>query len=342
MTQSPGLPPSSREARLHPLDDPLTPFFFKGFFRLMYWSFFKPSAYYDYVQSILGNDADKDGWANFRAALRRPQFVRLLLGCLFLVIIVSTVVDIAIGLLSPETFSLLRVAAGVVAGAAVGVAVSIAAIGTLGVAVGVTGGVAFGMMVGAAVGVVGPVTGGIVDSLAIGTVMAVDVGIAYGVRSGVAFNMAVTVIGFAVVGMLGIATGMTGGVAFGIGLIAGFIRLPIYLFQFVVSLALHRTNTNNFLRLCPAIWDEFLVLPQPRLAHILYAALEDDPGKGLQACGRIVINPFQRWAVQRALCTWLDKNPKRTYSTVDLLLREPTPYRTPSLATVKSDGACNS
>ncbi|MBP7689287.1 MAG: hypothetical protein KA765_15330 [Thermoflexales bacterium] len=117
MTQSPTpshlIPKSSA--------DLLTPFFFRGFLRLLYWSFFKPSAYRDYVAGILGDDADKTGWTNFRAALQRPQIIRLLLGSTFLVIVVSAVVDITLGLLSPESFSLLRVAGGVVFGVAFGV-----------------------------------------------------------------------------------------------------------------------------------------------------------------------------------------------------------------------------
>ena len=113
-------PPSSFVPQ--PSADPLSPFFFTGFSRLLYWTFFKPSSYDGYIRSILGADADKEGWGNFRAALRRPHIRRFLLQNLFLVIAISALTTAALNVaFNPASVDLPRVLRGVAFGVAFGV-----------------------------------------------------------------------------------------------------------------------------------------------------------------------------------------------------------------------------
>ena len=55
----------------------------------------------------------------------------------------------------------------------------------------------------------------------------------------------------------------------------------------------------------PAFWDEAMMVPAPRLAFFLKCGLIADETQGLVQIRRIAANPFQRWAVQRAVCDYV-------------------------------------
>jgi hypothetical protein len=162
-------------------------------------------------------------------------------------------------------------------------------------------------------------------------------GVAVGVAGGVAYGVAVGV-AYGVTG--GVAVGMTHGVTGGVAWIAGVIRLPIYFFQFIASLALRVRNASdaeNALWRSPAIWDDLLVLPQPRLAKILHELLEHDLTHGLYACGQIAVNPFQRWAAQRSLSEWVSSHFSQVTPAFEDLFLHPVPYRPPGMSRSEQD-----
>src|SRR3972149_2145650 len=157
MSRPSDLPPSSLSP--HPSSDPLSPFFFAGFLRLLYWTFFKPSGFQDYTRRLLGEDADKEGLRPFLAALKHPHTRRFMLKSLFLTVAVTALTSATINVaFNPEGVDVPRVAFGVAFGVAAGVAG--------GVAFGVAGGVAFGVAVGVAFGVAGGVAFGVAGGVA--------------------------------------------------------------------------------------------------------------------------------------------------------------------------------
>jgi hypothetical protein len=337
MIQSPDLPPSS--FRLPPSEDPLAPFFFRGFLRLLYWIFFKPTGYDDYSLGILGEDVH-----DVPKSLKNPQFVNLLLEYLCVIIVVNVVIDLAIGRLSLDALSLSVAFIGALVGTfamalsgtggALGMALSV----VFGVTISVALSVLFGRTPGMADGVAFGVTFGVAGGMALST-FGVAEGVVFGLAGCVALGVAISMIGVTGGMAFGVAGSMAGSMAFvvlgltgGVALLAGFMRLPIYFFQFCASLTLRVSEAQNALRRSPAMWDELLVLPQPRLAAILCAVLDADLAEGLHACGQIVSNPFQRWAVQRALQRWLSAHPDQVAPAFEHLLLEPTPYHSPGLS----------
>ncbi|MBN2004322.1 MAG: hypothetical protein JXA21_13285 [Anaerolineae bacterium] len=59
----------------------------------------------------------------------------------------------------------------------------------------------------------------------------------------------------------------------------------------------------------PIEWDELLVLPLPGSWQALFVRLNEDLDAGLRILADVVSNPFQRWAVQRALLEFLHACP---------------------------------
>jgi len=316
MMQSTGTPQSPIQNPQSEIRDPLSPFFFSGFFRLLYWTFFKPSAYNDYIHSILGDAADRVGWRHFWHGIGQPRMIRLAFECLFLIVAMTLIVSIATGLLDPDRLDISRVLRGAAGGVALGVAVGVAWGVTGGVALGVAWGVSFGVAAGVILAV------GMALGVAAGVAGGVAFGVALGVAAGVAFGVALGVVG-------GVVAGVAGGVTWGVAVGAGVLRLPFYLIQLIASLTLRTSDPATALRRSPAMWDDLMVLPLPHLVGILRAALHTDLTDGLRACGRIVSNPFQRWAAQRALRGWLSDNPDQVFHAVRYLFEQPEPYRTP-------------
>ncbi|MCP4531358.1 MAG: hypothetical protein GY831_09025, partial [Delftia sp.] len=196
--------------------------------------------------------------------------------------------------------AMLGAAIGVVFGVPFGVAGGVA----FGVAVGVAGGVAWGMQVdvawGVASGVVSGVAGGIVGGMAGGIAFGLMGGVVFGVMFGVAWGMVVNV-----------ALDAASGVALGVALGVGGSRALFYLVEWPLAWLRARSTRAPFAQLerHPALWDELSIWPLPGTARLLQACLETDLERGLCLAARIAANPFQRWAVQRALSDLLANRP---------------------------------
>ena len=162
-------------------------------------------------------------------------------------------------------------------------------------------GVAFGLAVGVAFGVAGGVAGGVV----FGAVGGVLVGVVGGVVSGVAYGMASGVAD-------GMILGAVVGVVFGVVVGVGSSRLLFYPFELLPAWFRSRSAGEPFLRLAhhPALWDELAVWPLPGTDHLLRACLATDLSRGSRLVVRVAANPFQRWAVQRALSDFIAGQPE--------------------------------
>ncbi len=76
----------------------------------------------------------------------------------------------------------------------------------------------------------------------------------------------------------------------------GWPRGIFYPFQLLCALLNRYTGTAH-----PIEWDELLILPLPGAWQALFLRLDEDIDAGLRILADVVSNPFQRWAVQRAL-----------------------------------------
>lgn len=269
--------------------------------RLLYWVFFKPSELHAYLKLIAPELPSESGLVKTLRELQRNAALRsLLLQALLLIVLLPLLATAATGLASTalgSSFDWALALRAVAVGGAFG--------GAVGVAFGGAGGVAGGVAVGGAGGV------------------------AFGVAFGGAFGVALVVTEG---GAFGGAVGGAVGGAFGVGIVAGVLRLPFYLFEAGLALYAYRQARQSvdplaWLRRSPVVFDELLVLPQPRLAAFLLLLARADLPSGLQALMQVAHNPFQRWAVQRALRDLLDGDGQPCFALLDAILRNPLPYR---------------
>lgn len=98
-----------------------------------------------------------------------------------------------------------------------------------------------------------------------------------------------------------------GGLAVGVAFGLGGVRLPFYLLELLLYYANRWWPHDPFdcLRRHPAWWDELAVLPLPGLVPLIQRCLEQDAERTLPMLTHLAANPFQRWAVQKALARWL-------------------------------------
>ncbi len=141
---------------------------------------------------------------------------------------------------------------------------------------------------------------GVAFCVAVGVAFGVAVGVAVGVVGSVAFGVAGGVVG-------SVAFGVAGGVALGVAVGLGSVRIPFYLFELLLCFTNRWLSDDPFyhLRRHPAWWDELTVLPLPGLVSILLHCLEQDVKRTFPLLTHLAANPFQRWAVQKALTRWL-------------------------------------
>ena len=220
------------------------------------------------------------------------QATPIRLGAWALGVVLGVAFGAALGAAGGAAFGVAGGAAfGVAFGWALGVALGLALGAAGGVAVGVAAGMTSGVVIGVAAGAVGSVTWGVALSLAAGIVLSTGAGVAVGVILSVA----------SVAG--GVELGIVGGVAVGVAWIVCVTRAIFYPFEWlwVWLSALLVPDQPKRLMLHPAVWDELALWPLPRLHHLLQQSAAIDFDATLSVAIRVAANPFQRWAVQRAL-----------------------------------------
>ncbi len=101
-----------------------------------------------------------------------------------------------------------------------------------------------------------------------------------------------------------VSTFRTVGILFNGMVAVGAFRLPIYLGEFLWSLATWGRGKDHGI-----LWDELLVFPLPGGGLFLKKQLQLDPLLGLEKCLAVMINPWQRSIAQRILFDYLDRHP---------------------------------
>jgi hypothetical protein len=306
-----------------PLPKVLNPLSPAHYWLVFKWVFFQPNRFKHYLYQIDPDLYRATGLRSLLKTLRLPAYRNLYVIALITSLLAALGVACAASAAQASPLRWSGLLLGVAFGVAVGVALGVAG----GVAVGVAGGVAGGVAVGVAVGVVGGVVGGVTVGMAYGVAVGVAYGVAFGVAfgvagsvaGGVAVGMAFGVVGGVAVGMVfgvagGVAVGVTFGVtfgvavgvAFGVTLVIGASRLLFWPFELLwVGLArLPGRNRSPRLSNHPAVWDELAVWPLPGLGSLLRQQLDSDFEAALRVIVKVSANPFQRWAMQRALLDW--------------------------------------
>jgi AAA+ ATPase superfamily predicted ATPase len=303
-----------------PLPKTLNPLAPLRYLMLLKWMHFQPSRLKHYLWQAGPELYNAQGLKGLSASLQNPAYQDLYLTSAVLVMVLSA----GLAWITPAARGILTDWKGVVFGALAGI--------TFGLLFAVVGGVAFGAGFGAMFGpTFGVVFGGtfglvfgVVYGLMGGTWFGLAGGLAFGVAFGIAFIMAFGMtfglaggFGFIVAlvavlaGTLGVAFVLVGSqavllalvVAGVVAIVAGASRLLPNILQWWQALFLSHSRNSPCLSLAhhPVLWDEYILWPLPGTYRLLRACLEADLDCGLHLVSQVAANPFQRWAVQRAL-----------------------------------------
>jgi len=189
---------------------------------------------------------------------------------------------------------------------------------TFGVVFGTTFGLTFGLVYGLLGGASAAMAGGLAFGVALGIAFIMAFGMVFGLAGGFGFIIALVA---TLTAAFGVALILVGGqavlvalsVVFVVSLAAGATRILPNLLQWWQALFLFRSGGEpcQTLKRHPVLWDEYLPWPLPGTHQLLRACLEAEFESGLLQATHIAANPFQRWAVQRALSDFLDEQTGR-------------------------------
>ena len=294
------------EGEIPPYLHPLNP---RHWLLLANWIYRRPTALKCYLYQANSELYWEEKWVGISRAWLVPAYRNLYL-CIPLVCLSLTfLLSLPISIVSwfqgnpPDLFSLVSGAlSGVVLGVVLGMVWSVT-FGTmfgmwrgvaLGVAWDVTLGVAWGMVGGVMVGVASGMTDGVVFSV----VFFVVFGMAWSVVWGMVWGVVWSVVWSVVLGI--VVLGVTSNVVWGVVVSAGALRIPFYLFYLG-----ERCWSSSRAEGSAWEWDELMVLSLPSTQNTLLLSLEKYGLDRLHLMSTLVRNPFQRWAVQKALMTYL-------------------------------------
>ena len=302
--------------------NPLVP---RRYLTLLKWMHFQPSRLKHYLWQAGPELYSGRGLRALGQSLRTPAYRDLYLTSAMLIIILSAGLawitpamwgiaadwkGVAFGPLAGLIFGLLFI---IVGGLAFGAAFGAMFGSTLGVVFGGTFGLTFGLVYGLTSGAWFGLAGALAFGVAFGIAFIMAFGMTFGLAGGVGFIVAlVTVLALA----FGVALVLAGGQAVLLALMvtgivtlaAGASRLLPNILQWWQALLLCHSHKSPCLSLSrhPALWDEYIVWPLPGTYQLLRACLESDLDSGLRLASLVAVNPFQRWAVQRACSDFLE------------------------------------
>ncbi|MCF2151072.1 ATP-binding protein [Desmonostoc muscorum LEGE 12446] len=290
-----------------------------GSLQLLFWLFFRPTAWRNHLKGIdpnLNSDISliffilicfilRGEWRNLRLCqlfiqvyLILPILTNLLLGLVLWVLgePIATIADRVVRGVQGNV--VLSVFFGVFLGVLLNVAFCMMFALVFGMVFSLTGGVAFSL----AGGVPGEVAAGVVLGMAFGMAGGVAGGVRQSMTFGVAFSAAFVGVVFGIGG--GVAFGVLAGVAFGVGVTINS-WLSVLSFPFLTSwnYLLYRLDKRRnakspcLLRFHSAFWDEWQRLHLPGLDKHLLFVITHNPVEG-KAALEYLSTSRQRWAAQ--------------------------------------------
>ncbi len=274
---------------------------------LTYWVFFRPTALKCYCYQADSHLYWTGGGLNIFRTLWVPAYRNLYLMVIAISVLSSTLVGIPITLVSSwsqhKQISLVGLAVVSILQGLLSLKISLIYVVLYGMTFGVASGfvpgvsvgVAFGVMFGISLSVVLDVTSdvmsravvGIPFGLALSAVMSSDLGLTLGLMGSIGVVFLYSELFSQVEGLR---------LVIGIGILRGIF------YPFQLYLALH----SRFQRKGhPLEWDELVVLPLPKTQQVLTRSLQENIADGLHFVADVARNPFQRWAAQKSLQTYL-------------------------------------
>ncbi len=323
-------PPAFPTYQGPPIPESLNPLVPRHYLLLLKWMHFQPSRLKHYLWCAGAELYQAQGREALAKSLRTRAYRSLYLTSTVLTGVLSAglawIVAAALGSAADWKGVLFGMLGGVVLGllfVMVGVVTFGAAFGamfgaTFGVVFGATFGLTFGLVYGLVGGEWFALAGGLAFGVALGIAFIMAFGMAFGVAGGVGFVMAVVA---ALTGTFGVALILVGGevvllalfVTVVVTVVAGASRLLPNIVQWWQALFLSRSDGEPCLTLPrhPVMWDEYIIWPLPGTHPLLRACLEAELDRGLHQATQMAANPFQRWAVQRAMFDFLNDQTDR-------------------------------
>ncbi len=308
----------------------LNPLSLRHYFLLAYWIYFRPTALRHYLYQadpdfyragpklVLARAFRNLAYRNLYLMIPGVIAIASMSGGIPLAVLTSSMMGrstdwfkLIVGILVSIPFGM---AMGMMFSLAYGMASGVVSSVALGIAAGLGSSVAFGVALPIAIVETHPaLTGNIVSLVIFGIAWGLAIGAAFGVgrfvAGGVMLGIAISAVGGASSGLLGIAAnnisvvwGLSaiGFVAAGVVSSIGALRLLFYPLQFIIALMCVTRPGKH-----PLEWDDLIVLPLPGERSVLLQRLNQNELDGLGFLAQVTSNPFQRWAAQAALQSYL-------------------------------------
>jgi hypothetical protein len=323
-------PPAFPAYQGPPLPKSLNPLVPLRYLTLLKWMHFQPSRLKQYLWQASPELYNAQGLKALSQSLQTLAYRDLYLTSTILAVVLSAGLawitpavlgistdwkGVLFGVLAGIAFGLLfTVVGGLVFGTAFG-----AMFGpTFGVVFGGTFGLVFGIVVGLMGGAWFTMAGGLAFGVAFGIAFIMAFGMTFGLAGGFGFIVALVAV---LAGTFGVAFVLAGSqvvilalvVAGMVTIVAGASRLVPNIWQWWQALFLSRSPTSPCLAMArhPVLWDEYILWPLPGTYELLRACLAEDLDHGLRLATQVAANPFQRWAVQRALSDYMESQKGR-------------------------------
>ncbi len=311
-----------------PLPRVLNPLNPRHYWLLLKWIYFQPSSLKHYLYRTDSELYRAQAASALGPALRVPAYRNPYLMCIVLVLLIFAGAVGIVSLAQGTPLNWQRLGFGV--GVAAAFSATFGVIGGLTVVIagGVSDALEFNTARLTAVTVVSSVTaavaGGVAGGMALGVPSVLAVGVAGGVAVGVGFVVTggiLSTLAFVIVLIsadviaisivLSIVSDVVSGITFGAAIGIGGSRVLFYLFEWPLAILCLSASDEPCARMKrhPVIGDELTVWPLPGAVSLLGACFVEDLDQGLDLAARLTGNPFQRWAVQRALSDYLANQP---------------------------------
>ena len=279
----------------------LNPFNWRHYFLVLYWVFFRPTALKCYLYQADPELYRGESAKGIGSALALPAYRNLIIVALGASVLISCSIRASVVLLQGHSLEDAVVWGWFFIWGSL-VVLAAMALGLLkAVTSGVVSGVAFGVVFGMGFGVAGSVFGLGTAGVVVNTAAFVAV---LGVAAGPSSNMTNNLFAMWTSALFGVLLGMLSGgfrggvvslILIVVAMMAGFLRLPIYVLQGGGLLRAPWRGCH------PIWWDELALLPFVQSETAIAQAWRSGEEDGLRRLSQLTANPFQRWVVQRAL-----------------------------------------
>lgn len=156
--------------------------------------------------------------------------------------------------------------------------------------------------------------------MSVGMILGIAFNAGVNVAIGTTFSGVISAVCFVGMVVFGTVFKMPSSIPLGVGVSFGIHRTYFFPFQFLIALFSPFSKKIKH----PILWDELIVLPLPFTKKTIWQRLEYYSPNKLKFISDLLSNPFQRWAVQKAVLRYLcsPKNQSQSLNFFYALLRD--------------------